>query len=71
MKDKSKLPQYLMYRDNGYMYFPDVAFVPFLRSLDEIVRGVINTETIQDDDQIIKVTSVIHVKLVPIIFYFS
>ena len=71
MKDKSKLPQYLMYRDNGYMYFPDVAFVPFLRSLDEIVRSVINTETIQDDDQIIKVTSVIHVKLVPIIFYFS
>ena len=55
MKDKSKLPQYLMYRDNGYMYFPDVTFIPFLRDLDEVVKGVINTDTIQDDDQIIKV----------------
>ena len=30
MKDKTKLPQYLHYRDRGFMYFPDVAFIPFL-----------------------------------------
>ena len=60
MKDKSKLPQYLMYRNNGYMYFPDITFIPFLRNLDVVVKGVINTDTIQDDDQIIKVTSVTH-----------
>jgi len=58
MKDKSKLPQYLMYRDDGYMYFPDIPFIPFLRSIDELVKSVVNAETIQDDDQIIKVTTV-------------
>jgi len=43
MKDKSKLPQYLKYQDKGYMYFPDISFVLFLRNLDEIVKGIINT----------------------------
>ena len=58
MKDKSKLPQYLMYHDRGYMYFPDISFVPFLRNVDGIVKGVVNTDTIQDNDKIIKVKSV-------------
>jgi len=59
MKNKSKLPQYLMYRDDGYMYFPDVPLIPFLRSIDELVKSVVNVETIQDNDEIIKVTTIL------------
>ena len=54
-KDKTKIPQYLRYRDRGFMYFPDISFIPFLRSLDEIVKEVINTDTVQEDDGIIQV----------------
>ena len=63
MTDKSQLPPYLMYRDNGYMYFPDATFIPFLRSVDQVVKSVINTDTIQDSDQVIKVRSAVHVVL--------
>ena len=31
MKDKSNLPHYLKYRDRGFMYFPNVSFVPLLQ----------------------------------------
>jgi len=58
MKDKTKLPQYLRYRDRGFMYFPDVAFIPFLRSLDEIVKEVINANTLLNNDRIIEVNLV-------------
>ena len=58
MKDRSKLLQYFMNHNNGYMYFPDITFIHFVHSTDEVVKSVINTDTIQDDDQIIKVTSV-------------
>ena len=37
------------------MYFPDVAFIPFLRSVDEIVKEVINVNALLNDDGIIKV----------------
>ena len=55
MKDKTKLPQYLRYRDRGFMYFPDVAFIPFLRSVDETVKEMIDVNTLLNDDGIIKV----------------
>ena len=55
MKDKTKLPQYLSYRDRGFMYFLDVAFFPFLRSVDETVKEVIDVNTLLNDDGIIKV----------------
>ena len=51
MKDKSKLPKYLMYHDDGYMYFPDVPFIPFLQSIDDLVKSVLNVETIQDNER--------------------
>ena len=57
-KDKSRLPQYLSYRDRGFMYFPHVDFIPFLRDVDNTVKQVINIETLQEgDDAIIKVQS--------------
>ena len=67
MKDKSKLHQYLMYRDKGYMYFPDMTFIPFLRSLDEVVKSVINNDTVQDYDQIIKVILYLNLQLLCIV----
>ena len=48
-KVKTMIPQYLRYRDRGFMYFPDVSFIPFLRSIDEVVRKVVNTDTLQDE----------------------
>ena len=38
------------------MYFPHVDLIPFLRSVDNTVKQVINLETLQEaDDAIIKV----------------
>ena len=31
------------------MYFPEVSFIPFLRSIDEVVKKVVNTDTLQDE----------------------
>ena len=55
MKDKTNLLQYLCYCDRGFMYFPDIAFMPFLRSVDEIVKEVIDVNALLDYDGIINV----------------
>ena len=34
------------------MYFPDTDFIPVLRSIDEVVKGVIKSDTLQDDDKV-------------------
>lgn len=44
MTDKSDLPTPLAYRDQGGMYFPDKALLPFIRSLDNCVRENANKE---------------------------
>ena len=37
------------------MYFPDVSFIPFLRSIDEVVKGIMNKGRFeQDGNDIIK-----------------
>ena len=41
-KDKSDIPQYLKYRDYGYMYFPHKVFIPFLRQVDVNLKKVVN-----------------------------
>ena len=55
LKDKSKLPNYLKYRDRGYMYFPDPAFLPLLREIDTTVKEVVNVGGLQQGDSLIKV----------------
>lgn len=35
--NKEHIPQVLKYRVRGYMYFPAVEFLPFLRALDQSV----------------------------------
>ena len=36
------IPQYLKYRDNGFMYFPCDELLPFLKALDATVKAVGN-----------------------------
>ena len=39
----------------GVLYFPDVSFIPFLRSIDEVVKGIMNKSRFeQDGSDIIK-----------------
>jgi len=55
-KDKSKIPEYLKYRDRGYMYFPHISFVPLIRQVDEVVKQVVNEKKMgEDGGDIIKV----------------
>ena len=41
-KDKGKVPNYLQYRDKGFMYFPREELVPFLQEVDVAVKSVCN-----------------------------
>ena len=43
--DKSTIPPTLAYRDRGGMYFPNEAFLPFIKSLDDCVRKNANEES--------------------------
>ena len=55
-KNKANMPQYLQYRDNGYMYTPDATFVPFFRAIDECIKEVVNQSGLQEHgDDLVKV----------------
>lgn len=41
-KDKTSMPAYLQYRDQGYMYSPQATFISFFREIDNCVREVVN-----------------------------
>jgi len=49
MKDKTSLPIYLKYRDRGFMYFPDPSFVMFIQGINEAVRSVASTNSLDQD----------------------
>ncbi|XP_065907081.1 uncharacterized protein [Dysidea avara] len=44
LKDKSCIPDYLKYRDRGYMYFPHGSLIPFFCALDTVVKKSVNEE---------------------------
>ena len=48
-KDKSNIPDYLKYRDRGFMYFPHSSFIPFLRAVDDIVKRVVNSNGLEEN----------------------
>ena len=48
-KDKSNVPEYLKYRDQGFMYFPHVTFIPFLKAVDDCVKGVVNSNGLEEN----------------------
>lgn len=43
-KDKEKVPNYLKYRDKGFMYFPREEVMPFLQEVDAAVKTICNEE---------------------------
>ena len=57
-KDKYSIPEYMKYRDLGYMYFPHPIFIPFLRHVDTTVKEVVNPSGIdKEGNNLIKVSS--------------
>ena len=55
-KDKACMPDYLKYRDRGYMYSPNHTFVPFFRQVDNCVREVVNQTGFEEHkDELVKV----------------
>ena len=44
---KEHIPEYLQYRDNGYMYFPCEEMLPFLISADLKTKELTNDQSFQ------------------------
>ena len=52
------MPEYLKYRDRGYMYTPNSTFIPFLCEVDNCVKEVVNQKGFQEyNDDLIKVSN--------------
>ena len=47
-KEKSSMPEYLRYRDRGYMYTPHPSFIPFIREVDNFARETANPTGFQE-----------------------
>ena len=55
--NKSIIPPSLQYRDNGFMYFPDEALIPFIKAVDDKVK-VVNKKGVQEHGgNIVQVTT--------------
>ena len=56
--DKSIIPPSLQYRDNGFMYFSDEYFIPYIKSVDDKVKQVANNQGVQEHGRnIVQVTT--------------
>ena len=49
MKDKTRLPIYLKYRDRGFMYFPDPSFLTIIQAINGAIRTVVNVNSLEED----------------------
>ena len=45
--DKQHVPPYLQYRDKGFMYFPAVRYIPFIRNVDKCVLQYANEASLK------------------------
>lgn len=55
-KEKLDMPEYLQYRDRGFMYSPHLRFIPFFRNVDTCVKEVVNDDKFkQYGEDLIKV----------------
>jgi len=45
LKDKSCVPEYLQYRNKGFLYFPDRSLIPFLCNFDTTLKEVVNDDS--------------------------
>ena len=48
--DKHHVPDYLQYRDRGYMYFPAARYIPFIRNVDTCVLDYANESSFTQHD---------------------
>ena len=55
IKDKSTIPEYLKYQDQGYMYLPYASFIPFLRVIDDCVKIIVNSFALKENGSEFKV----------------
>ena len=46
--NKSHVPEYLQYRDMGYMYFPAARYIPFIMHVDQCVLEHANEQSLQE-----------------------
>ena len=44
IKDKSSIPEYLLFHDKGYMYFPESSLIPFFRKFDGLLKQMVNDD---------------------------
>jgi len=44
IKDKSSIPEYLQFRDKGYIYFPKSSLIPFFCKFDGVLNEVGNDD---------------------------
>ena len=47
-KEKAHIPEYLQYRDEGYMYFPCTELLPFLKAVDIKTKEHANSESFKE-----------------------
>ena len=60
--DKSAIPNYLQYRDQGYMYFPHISFIPFFKTVDNTVKAVVNSDGLEENgSELIKYAYAIYI----------
>ena len=59
---ESHIPNYLQYRDRGFMYSPSEQFLKFLRAVDRNVRQYANPDCFQHHgSQLVEVCTCIHI----------
>ena len=57
--EKSNMPNYLKYRDRGYMYTPHPSFIPFFRDIDNCIKEVVNPTGFQHHShELVKVRAI-------------
>ena len=61
-ENKDHVPDYLIYRDEGHMYFPCVELLPFIKAVDVTTRKEVNNTsfTQQGSDMLTTVVEKVH-----------
>ena len=59
------MPDYLQYRDSGYMYSPHPKFIPlFFRQVDTTVKHIVNPNGFEKHGELIKVKKIVNLKYI-------
>ena len=64
-KEKLDMPEYLQYRDCGFMYSPHTKFIDFFRQVDSCVKEVTNDSCFKEHgDELVKVRIIVTDKVI-------